>query len=218
MQDSEIFNPQLENVLLAQRLRLITAIFQACADWAEGFEIGQSSSHQTDTLIETFERTAACWTAQFLPGTTGLCIIQSCSRLMPTAEPTSSLEDLATTSRQSVLVSLGQDEELAKQAIQILKSVDSQWREGERLKLAHQRQELDRSLIQLLQQQITVHSWLHHDAHAEINSTTPCGLFMLNLNQSLSVFSPRVPLLSPVCHFFVVLAYHFRFFYFSLYL
>ena len=119
---------------------------------------------------------------------------------MPTAEPTSSLEDLATTSRQSVLVSLGQDEELAKQAIQILKSVDSQWREGERLKLAHQRQELDRSLIQLLQQQITVHSWLHHDAHAEINSTTPCGLFMLNLNQSLSVLLSQSPQLTDIHH------------------
>jgi hypothetical protein len=99
-----------------------------------------------------------------------------------------------------MLTSLDQDEEVAKQACQLLDSINAQWREGEKLKLAHQRQELDRGLVQMLQQQLTSHSWVHHDAHVGINSPTPCGLFMINLNQSLSVLLSQSPLLTDIHH------------------
>ena len=178
----------------------MTSIFQSCANWTDGFEKGQSSSEQVDSLMEIFERTAAYWTTQFLPGTTKLCILQLCHRLIPIVEGTSSLDDLVTASRRLLLSSLDQDEGVAKQACQLLDSVDAQWREGEKLKLAHQRQELDRGLVQILQQQLTAHSWIHHDAHVGINSPTPCGLFVLNLNQSLSVLLSQSPLLTDIHH------------------
>lgn len=180
----ELFG-HLDGTLLAQRLVLITSLFQNCADWAKGFQTGSVSPElQHSSLAEVFERMAKSWTAQFLPDATRFSLLLLCARLgSGTVESNQcgTLEDLLDVTRKSIENST---DSLIEQACELMGIVDDQWRKCERVRMAHQRQEIDRGLLQLFQQQLTTHAWIH-DTHAGLNSA--CGLFLLNLRQSLSV-------------------------------
>lgn len=55
---------------------------------------------------------------------------------------------------------------------------------------------MDSGLMQLLQQQLTAHSWVHDTGAATMNSA--CGLFVVKLRQALSVLLSQSPQLSEI--------------------
>lgn len=82
------------------------------------------------------------------------------------------------------------------QASELIGAVENNWRQCERLKLLQQRQEMDSGLMQLLQQQLTAHSWIHDTGTATMNSAS--GLFIVKLRQALSVLLSQSPQLSEI--------------------
>ncbi|EFX69271.1 hypothetical protein DAPPUDRAFT_228726, partial [Daphnia pulex] len=196
-QESELFD-NLEDTLMGQRLMLMMSLFQSCSDWSEGFQTGQISRElQQDSFVDKFQRMASTWMVQFLSGATSFCVVRLCIHLADESTstengPSTSIEDLIAIKRSS-MKSQDLSEELLDEASELVHSIGEQWRKSELVKLAHQRQEIDQSLAQLLQQQLSAHSWLH-DTNVGINST--CGLFIHNLKQSLSVLLSQSPQLT----------------------
>ena len=195
--ESELFD-NLEDTLMGQRLMLMMSLFQSCSDWAEGFQTGQISRElQQDSFVDKFQRMASTWMIQFLSGATSFCIVRLCIHLAEESTstencPSTSIEDLIEIKRSS-MKSFNLSEELLDESSELVHSIGGHWRKSETVKMAHQRQEIDQSLVQLLQQQLSAHSWLH-DTNAGINST--CGLFIHNLKQSLSVLLSQSPQLT----------------------
>ncbi|KAK4015632.1 hypothetical protein OUZ56_030607 [Daphnia magna] len=190
----------LEDTLLGQRLMLMMSLFQSCSDWAVGFQTGQISRElQQDSFVDKFQRMANAWVVQFLSGATSFCLARLCIRLAEhpstNEEAPSCIEDLITMKRNSIKSLEFNEEQLDGASVLklITDLIEVQWRKCESVKLARQRQEIDQCLAQLLQQQLSAHSWLH-DTNAGINS--PCGLFIHNLKQSLSVLLSQSPQLT----------------------
>ncbi len=183
---------------MAQRLMLMMSLFQSCSDWADGFQTGEISRElQQDSFVDKFQRMATAWVIQFLSGATSFCIIRLCIHLDEQREnqdPYASLEDFIRIKR-NLTKSFEPNEEVLDQACELLFSIGAQWRKCELAKLAHQRQEVDQCLLQLLQQQLTTHSWLH-DTNTGMNSA--CGIFILNLRQALSVLLSQSPQLTEI--------------------
>lgn len=181
---------------------LMMSLFQSCSDWADGFQTGQISRElQQDSFVDKFQRMATGWVVQFLSGATTFCIARLCIHLAGEGDlaashidSCSSLEDAVGIKRSS-MKSFQPSEELLDQGCELAYSVGAHWRKCEQAKLAQQRQEVDQCLVQLLQQQLTAHSWLH-DTNAGINSA--CGLFILNLRQALSVLLSQSPQLTDI--------------------
>lgn len=179
-------------MLVAQRLILMNSLFQSCLDWAEGFQTGEVSRElQQDSFVDKFERIAIGWAEQFLPGATLLSLALACARLSPDAGLCSTLEDLCLTARKAV----DEEDVVVDQAQDALMLVEANWRKCERLRLLLQRQEVDQSLIELLQQQLTAHSWLH-DTASGLNS--PGGIFVMNLRQAVTVLLSQSPQLTEI--------------------
>lgn len=201
LQEAELFD-NLEDTLMAQRLILMMSLFQSCSDWAEGFQTGQISRElQRDSFVDKFQRMATTWVVQFLSGATTFCVARLCINLVEETDSINNqtnscatLEDLIAMKRSS-MKSFQPSEELLDQACELAYSVGAHWRKCELVKLAKQRQDVDQSLVQLLQQQLTAHSWLH-DTNAGMNSA--CGLFILNLRQALSVLLSQSPQLTEI--------------------
>ena len=175
---------------------LMISVFQSCSDWAEGFQTGQISRElQQDSFVDKFQRMASAWMMQFISGATSFCFMRLCVQLSSQANQNdvcSSLEDLIELKRNS-MKSVHTNEELLDQACELFYALVAQWQKNEQKKLARQRLEVDQCLVQLLQQQLTAHSWLH-DTNTGINSA--CGLFILNLRQALSVLLSQSPQLT----------------------
>ena len=161
---------------MAQRLTLIVSLFQSCADWAEGFQTGQISRQlQQDSFVDKFDRMAATWAVDFLSGAASFFL-----------------------GRLSVhLVSTQPNDEVSDTAVELVGNVAKHWRAGQMIKLARQRQEVDQSLVQLLQQQLTAHSWLH-DTMAGGGLNSPSAVFLINLQQSVSVLLSLSPQLADI--------------------
>lgn len=179
---------------------LMMSLFQSCSDWAVGFQTGQISRElQQDSFVDKFQRMANAWVVQFLSGATSFCLARLCIRLAEhtstNEEAPSCIEDLITMKRNSIKSLEFNEEQLDGASVLklITDLIEVQWRKCESVKLARQRQEIDQCLAQLLQQQLSAHSWLH-DTNAGINS--PCGLFIHNLKQSLSVLLSQSPQLT----------------------
>ena len=185
---------QLDGVLLAQRLVHMTSLFQNCALWAKCFQSGNASPDVSyNSLIESFERMARSWKSQFLPDVTKFCLGLLCARLglaEVEASKGAAWDDVLALARNSVGKS---SDSVVDQACELITTVEEQWRKWEHLRLLHQRQEIDRGLVQLFQQQLAAHAWIH-DTNAALNSST--GLFLLNLRQSLTVLLSQSSMMS----------------------
>lgn len=182
---------------MGQRLMLMMSLFQSCSDWSVGFQTGQISRElQQDSFVDKFQRMADAWIVQFLSGAASYCVARLCIRLADQPciieNVQSSIEDLITINRNSIK-SLELNEEQLDEASELAHLIKEQWRVCESVKLTRQRQEIDQCLAQLLQQQLSAHSWLH-DTNSGMNSA--CGLFIHNLKQSLSVLLSQSPQLT----------------------
>lgn len=165
---------------MAQRLVLMMSLFQSCSDWADGFQTGEISRElQNDSFVDKFQRMASAWHVQFLSGATCFCLARLCLHLDGGRPDCDSLDDL-----------------MRPDGTCELSSVAAQWRKRELTELARQRREVDQCLVQLLQQQLAAHSWLHDTNNGGLGST--CGLFILNLRQSLSVLLSQSPQLTEI--------------------
>lgn len=170
----------------------MTSLFQSCSDWAEGFQTGDVSRElQQDSFVDKFERIAIGWTEHFIPGATLLSLALTCSRFSTESSLHSTLGDLCSIARQSI----NEENDSVDKTLELLTLVEAEWRNKQRLKLVLQRQQIDQSLIQLLQQQLTAHSWLH-DTASGLNS--PSGIYVLNLRQALSALLSQSPQLTDI--------------------
>lgn len=161
-------------------------------DWAEGFQTGEVSRElQQDSFVDKFERIAISWAEQFLPEATLLSLALACTRLSPDPSLSSTPEDLCSAARKSI----DEEDTSTDKTYELAMIVEVNWKKSERLRLVLQRQEVDQSLIQLLQQQLTAHSWVH-DTASGLNSTS--GIFVLNLRQALSVLLSQSPQLTEI--------------------
>lgn len=187
MMETELFDTKLEGIMLAQRLILMTTLFQHCSDWAIAFRNGQRVPNelQQHPLVDAFERTAGNWLNRFLVGATRFCPGALCYLLgEEKSSSAASLDELLTSIQKP---------ERSDQACELICSVETSWRDCERIRRAHQRREMDGGLMQLFQQQLSAHAWLH-DTQSGLNSSS--GLFLLNLRQSLSLFLSQSTILT----------------------
>ena len=200
-QNAELFG-KLDDMLVAKRLLLMSSLFQGCSDWVDAFHAGQMCRQlQQDWLVDRFQKMASSWMAQFLQGVTLFCIAQLCDRLTERGsvrtEKCDSMEDVF---QNEDSLRSSEEKVVMDQAVELIGSVESCWRKCERFKLMHQHQEMDRALVQLLQQQVTAHSWIHEaSVTSNINSTcVPSGVFVTQFRQALSVLLSQSPQLTDV--------------------
>ena len=180
-QNSQLFE-RLEDALLAKRLLLMLSMFQSCSNWTELFQA--TSDSRSDLFQNKFQKMATSWEKQFLRGFLLLCIGHLTGLLIPGGFPDSysSLDELMSKDRISA------DDPVAEQAVELIATVENNWQKCELMKMSRQLIDMEQSLLQVLQQQLSVHSWIH-DTDAGIHSAS--SAFIMELRQALSFLLPQ---------------------------
>ena len=179
--DSYVFD-KLQDALLSKRVMLMLSLFQTCSRWTESFQAGTEWPH--DVFTNQFHNMAADWIGQFLTGFTSFSIGHVIRSLDQDPDIISNLDDRDVPDCEK---------KFAEQSLQLVAAVGEKWKICELGKMSLQRRDMDQLLVQVLQQQITAHTWIH-DTSAGINS--PCGSFIIEIRQALSYLLSQSPQLS----------------------